>query len=49
MVMRLLRKNPPKIQEAMSDSERPPRAPVARMMATGPLAANRKATTALAA
>ena len=33
----------------MSDSASPPRAPIDRMIATGPLAANRKATKAAAA
>src|SRR6185295_3870473 len=45
----LFRQNAAKIQEAMSDSARPPRAPTARMIATGPLAANRNATIAATA
>jgi hypothetical protein len=49
MLMRLFRKNPPKIQDAMSDSVSPPRAPTERMIATGPVQAKRNATTALAA
>jgi len=42
------RKKLPNSQEARSDSDSPPRAPTARMMATGPLAANRNATMAFA-
>ena len=49
MLINPLIKKAAKIQEAMSDSDIPPRAPTARMMATGPLAANRNATRALAA
>ena len=45
----LFRQNAAKIQEAMSDSDSPPRAPTERMITTGPLAANRKATNAAAA
>ena len=41
--------NAAKIHDAMSDSARPPRAPIERMIATGPLDANRNATNAAAA
>jgi len=44
-----LTKNAPKIHDARSDSDRPPRVPTARMIATGPDAAKMKATSALAA
>ena len=47
--MTALRQNALKIQEAMSDSESPPRAPTERMMATGPVQAKRKATRPVAA
>src|SRR3954469_7863844 len=47
--MSVFRQNALKIHEAMSDSERPPRAPTARMIATGPVQAKRKATNAVAA
>ena len=49
MLINPLREKAANSQEAMSDSDRPPRAPTARMIATGPLAANRNATSALAA
>ena len=49
MLMRLFRKKPPNTQEARSDSVSPPRAPMERMIATGPVQAKRNATTALAA
>ena len=49
MLTRPLTKNAPKIHEARSDSVSPPRVPTARMIATGPDAANTKATNALAA
>jgi hypothetical protein len=41
-------KNDPKIHDAISDSLKPPRAPTARMIATGPEAAKIKPITALA-
>ena len=43
-----LRKNEPKIHDDRSDSLKPPRAPTARMIATGPEAAKMKPITALA-
>ena len=49
MVKKPLRKNEPKIQDVMSASDKPPRAPVLRMMATGPVQANKKPTTAFRA
>ena len=49
MVKKPLRKNAQKIQDEISDSDRPPRAPVARMTATGPVQANKKPISALKA
>ena len=49
MLMSPLTKNEPKIHEARSDSARPPWAPTARTIATGPLAAKMKPTSAFAA
>src|SRR5438105_1251787 len=49
MLMKLFRKKPPKIHEAISDSLSPPAAPTERTIATGPVQEKRKATTALAA
>jgi len=43
-----LTKNEPKIHDDRSDSLKPPRAPTARMIATGPEAAKMKPITALA-
>ncbi len=48
MLMRPLTKNAPKIHDDRSDGVRPPRVPTARMIATGPEAANAKATSPLA-
>ena len=45
----LLRKNPPKSHDEMSDSASPPAAPIERMIATGPVVEKRNATIALAA
>jgi len=47
--MRPLMKKTPKIQEANSAGDRPPRVPTERMMATGPEAANTKPMKPLAA
>src|SRR6476620_7290023 len=44
-----LRNSEPNTQEAIWASDSPPRVPVARMIARGPLAANRKATRPLTA
>src|SRR5688572_17841454 len=49
MLMSPFTKNAPKIQEARSDSDRPPRVPTARTIATGPEMEKRNATRALAA
>ena len=49
MLIRPLTKKAAKIHEAMSDSDRPPRVPTERMIATGPVVAKRNATTALTA
>ena len=49
MLNRPLRKNDPKIQDAISASDRPPLLPTPKMMAIGAEAANTKAITALAA
>ncbi len=46
---RPLRKNAPKIQEAISASDRPPPMPTARITATGPVAAKMKPIRPLAA
>ena len=48
MLIRPLRKNEPKIHDDRSDSPRPPCAPTARMIATGPEAAKMNAISALA-
>ncbi len=47
MLISPFRKNAPKIHEDRSEGVSPPRAPTARMIATGPEAAKMNATTAL--
>ena len=49
MLMRPLTKNAPKIHDERSEGVSPPRVPTARMIATGPEAANTKPMKPLAA
>src|SRR5258706_1405387 len=49
MEITLFRQNAAAIHDAMADSESPPCAPMARMIATGPVQEKRNATTAVAA